>query len=103
MPCKAIVPMGALPLFETCVQTFVSPLLPSEKADYFCCTRPEVAFGGCYPLSLPYGARTFLVSGLSAISRGCPAYSRPHFTLFPPCCQMKMKLRENEAATMYDL
>ena len=44
-------------------------------AVYLCCTCPEVAFGGRYPLSLPYGARTFLVSGLSACFRGCPAYS----------------------------
>ena len=35
-------------------------------AVYLCCTGPEVAFGGRYPLSLPYGVRTFLVSGLSA-------------------------------------
>ena len=52
-----------------------------DKADYFCCTSPEVAFGGRYPLSMPFGARTFLVSGLSAISRGCLAYSWQHFTL----------------------
>ena len=31
-----------------------------EAAVYFCCTFPEVAFGGRYPLSLPCGARTFL-------------------------------------------
>ena len=40
----------------------------SEKslpAVYFCCTFPEVAFGGRYPLSLPYGARTFLMTELS--------------------------------------
>ena len=30
-------------------------------AVYLCCTLPEVAFGGRYPLSLPYGARTFLM------------------------------------------
>ena len=38
----------------------------SEKslpAVYFCCTFPEVAFGGRYPLSLPCGARTFLIAG----------------------------------------
>ena len=28
-----------------------------------CCTFPEVAFGGRYPLSLPCGARTFLTGG----------------------------------------
>ena len=30
---------------------------------YFCCTFPRVAPGGCYPLSLPCGARTFLTDG----------------------------------------
>ena len=35
--------------------------LTSEEAVYLCCTFPEVAFGGRYPLSLPYGARTFLM------------------------------------------
>ena len=34
-------------------------------AVYFCCTFPEVASGGRYPLSLPYGARTFLMTELS--------------------------------------
>ena len=32
-----------------------------DEAVYLCCTFPEVAFGGRYPLSLPYGARTFLM------------------------------------------
>ena len=39
-----------------------------SPAVYLCCTFPEVAFGGRYPLSLPCGARTFLINGLSA----CP-------------------------------
>ena len=38
----------------------------TDKAVYLCCTFPEVAFGGRYPLSLPCGARTFLMYGLSA-------------------------------------
>jgi len=29
---------------------------------YFCCTIPGVASAGRYPASLPYGARTFLIS-----------------------------------------
>ena len=37
-------------------------------AVYLCCTFPEVAFGGRYPLSLPYGARTFLTEGSFAPS-----------------------------------
>ena len=34
---------------------------------YFCCTFPQIALGGRYPLSLPCGARTFLMRGLSAL------------------------------------
>ncbi len=47
-----------------------------QPAVYLCCTFPEVAFGGRYPLSLPCGARTFLMDGLSPCPRGCPAYSQ---------------------------
>ena len=36
-------------------------------AVYFCCTFPQIALGGRYPLSLPCGARTFLMRGLSAL------------------------------------
>ena len=49
-------------------------------AVYLCCTFPEVAFGGRYPLSLPCGARTFLMNGLSACPRGCLFSSREYFT-----------------------
>ena len=41
-------------------------LLPRSQgieAVYLCCTFPRVAPGGCYPLSLPCGARTFLTGG----------------------------------------
>ena len=41
-------------------------LLPRSRgieAVYLCCTFPRVAPGGCYPLSLPCGARTFLTGG----------------------------------------
>lgn len=38
----------------------LSTLTGQRPADYFCCTFPRVAPGGCYPLSLPCGARTFL-------------------------------------------
>ena len=34
-----------------------------DEAVSLCCTFPEVAFGGRYPLSLPCGARTFLTEG----------------------------------------
>ena len=46
-----------------------------DTAVYLCCTCPEVAFGGRYPLSLPCGARTFLTHRLSPCARGCPACS----------------------------
>ena len=36
-------------------------------AVYLCCTFPQIALGGRYPLSLPCGARTFLMRGLSAL------------------------------------
>ena len=42
-----------------------SPL--GDEAVFLCCTFPRVAPGGCYPLSLPCGARTFLMGGLSAL------------------------------------
>ena len=47
-----------------------------DGAVYLCCTFPEVAFGGRYPLSLPCGARTFLTTGLSAWPRDCLFSSR---------------------------
>ena len=50
-----------------------------DEAVYLCCTFPEVAFGGRYPLSLPCGARTFLISGLSACLRDCLSSSRVLF------------------------
>ena len=36
-------------------------------AVFLCCTFPQIALGGRYPLSLPCGARTFLMRGLSAL------------------------------------
>ena len=62
----------------------------SEKslpAVYFCCTFPEVAFGGRYPLSLPCGARTFLTADLSASPRDCLFYLRFHFISPAWACQ----------------
>ena len=43
-------------------------LAQADEAVYLCCTFPEVAFGGRYPLSLPCGARTFLMDRLSPLS-----------------------------------
>ena len=52
-----------------------------------CCTFPEVAFGGRYPLSLPCGARTFLTTGLSAWPRDCLSYSPVYFSGIRRDCQ----------------
>ena len=46
-----------------------------STAVYLCCTCPRVTPGGCYPLSLPYGARTFLTHRLSPCARGRSANS----------------------------
>jgi len=58
-----------------------SQSLRERRAVYLCCTFPEVAFGGRYPLSLPCGARTFLVDGLSACTRGCLTYSWDYYNI----------------------
>ena len=50
-----------------------------DEAVYLCCTCPEVAFGGRYPLSLPCGARTFLMTALSGAPRDHLSYS-PHYS-----------------------
>ena len=47
----------------------------APTAVYLCCTFPQIALGGRYPLSLPCGARTFLMDGLSAWPRDCLFYS----------------------------
>ena len=51
-----------------------------EKAVSLCCTCPRGTPGGCYPLSLPCGARTFLTHSLSAHARDCPTRSTAYFT-----------------------
>ena len=61
--------------------------LTSKEAVYLCCTFPEVAFGGRYPLSLPCGARTFLMYGLSACTRDCLSYSPVYCTGCKAACQ----------------
>ncbi len=57
-----------------------------------CCTCPEVTLGGRYPLSLPCGARTFLIRCLSACVRGCPAWSLSYCTLSGQKSQMSCKI-----------
>ena len=56
------------------------PCSRSARAVSFCCTCPRVTPGGRYPLSLPYGARTFLTHSFSANARGCPIRSGAYFT-----------------------
>ena len=59
-------------------------------AVYFCCTFPQIALGGRYPLSLPCGARTFLTASLSALPRDCLSYSHSYFSPWRGACQRKM-------------
>ena len=67
--------------------------LERDEAVYLCCTFPEVAFGGRYPLSLPCGARTFLTAGLSASPRDRLFYSPHYFTGARGGCQRKFAAR----------
>ena len=67
---------GLSPKRRVVSYTAFPPLPPEGAAVCFCCTRPDVAIGGRYPLSLPYGARTFLTRCLSACARGRSAGSR---------------------------
>ena len=70
----------------------------SRRAVYLCCTFPEVAFGGRYPLSLPCGARTFLTHRLSPCARGRSAHSPLDFTASGPNCQSKRAETAKSAA-----
>ena len=51
-------------------------------AVYLCCTCPRVTPGGRYPLSLPCGARTFLMCRLSPRTRGRSVCLLRYFTTF---------------------
>ena len=53
-----------------------------KRAVIFCCTVPEVAFGGRYPLFLPMGAQTFLRSDLSVLLPRSRARQRNQFKLY---------------------
>ena len=66
-----------------------SPL--KGKAVSLCCTCPGVTPGGRYPLSLPCGARTFLIWVLSVPIRGCPPRSRIYCTSWGGKSQMSCK------------
>ena len=87
-----------------CRWAFTSPfhLYPigrTDKVGYFCCTFPGVASGGRYPLSLPCGARTFLISAPFGIPiRGSPAYSISYYNLKSFFCQdITTRLNEHYA------
>ena len=76
-------PSGALlPHLSTLART-----AKTARAVSLCCTFPEVAFGGRYPLSLPCGARTFLMTGLSARPRDRLFSSPVYFTGSAVKCQ----------------
>ena len=68
------------PMFPWAGWALTPPFHPYLAAVYLCCTCPGVTPGGHYPLSLPYGARTFLIRSLSACVRGCPTWSRKYCT-----------------------
>ncbi len=61
------------------------------EAVSLCCTCPGVTPGGRYPLSLPCGARTFLIWCLSASIRGCPTWLLEYCTLIRQKSQMSCK------------
>ena len=67
------------------------PERQSAQVVYFCCTFPQIALGGRYPLSLPCGARTFLTASLSASPRDCLSYSQTYFNVSLGACQRKIR------------
>ena len=79
------------PMFPWAGWALTPPFHPYLAAVYLCCTCPGVTPGGRYPLSLPCGARTFLIWNLSVTIRGCPTWSRKYCTANKPKCQMSCK------------
>ncbi len=65
------------------------PFRPAPEVS-LCCTCPGVAPGGNYPLSLPCGARTFLIWVLSVPIRGCPTFAAEIF--YPKAAQLSNPL-----------
>ena len=63
---QSSVPFAASP-FPLRTAALGSQRRKGNGAVSLCCTFPEVALGGRYPLCLPCGARTFLTIGLSAL------------------------------------
>ena len=58
-----------------------------DEAVYLCCTCPRVTPGGRYPLSLPCGARTFLMAALSSQPRDRLSYLLHYSTGEAASCQ----------------
>ena len=83
VPCG---PLARTPQERPCHHGSTAP------AVYLCCTFPEVAFGGRYPLFLPCGARTFLMAALSPPPRGRLFYSPCYSTKVPLRCQQPLLL-----------
>ena len=79
------------PMFPWAGWALTPPFHPCLSAVYLCCTCPEVTLGGRYPLSLPCGARTFLIRCLSACVRGCPTWSRKYCNRICNKCQTSCK------------
>ena len=67
------------------------PHLIGTEAVSLCCTCPGVTPGRRYLLSLPCGARTFLIWVLSVPIRGCPPRSRIYCTSWGGKSQMSCK------------
>ena len=65
------------------------------EAVYLCCTCPRVAPGGCYPLSLPCGARTFLTGGPFAPPARLSSLLPDYFTGKMGGCQFQDFLAPN--------
>ena len=65
--CKQQAELIPLHLLSPQKRCFCGDPISGCEAVYLCCTFPEVAFGGRYPLSSPCGARTFLIGRLSPL------------------------------------
>ena len=79
------------PMFPWAGWALTPPFHPYLAAVYLCCTCPGVTPGGRYPLSLPCGARTFLIWDLSVPIRGCPTWSLKYCTASDGKSQMSCK------------
>ena len=58
----------------------LTPPFHRSRAVSLCCTCPEVAFGGCYPLSCPIKPGLSSYTAFRHCARGCSAYSDSYYT-----------------------